>query len=462
MAVSPTQPVLVIDDDQYLLSAIGQTLKLGRYQPVLFSNPLAALEALQNTSYLSVIADIRMPVMDGMELLEKLQAIDPDLPVILITGHGDITLAVQAIKVGAYDFLEKPVDDDILLASLKRAVEKRTLVLENRHLQEQVARQDNQSFYRGMVGCHPLMNRLYDVVEKVAREDDPVLLCGETGTGKELVANAIHEISRPGQPFVAVNMAAMPADIIESELFGHEKGAFTGAISETIGRFEHAGAGTLFLDEICSLPPTLQAKLLRVLEERAFTRVGSNISRQLKARIISATNRNLEEEIEKGTFRQDLFYRLNGLQIDIPPLRNRKEDIPLLVEFFRQEYCRDRERDIPFFSPAQLEEIVSKDWPGNIRELRNTVRRLCVFGEEREAGAGNRDTADLTAGGDRQSSLKVYLESAEKEYILKILADSNGKVGRAHGVLGLSRKGLYDKINKYRIDLELLKGKSRP
>ncbi len=461
MAVSSPQPVLVIDDDQYLLSAIGQTLKLGLYQPVLFSNPLAALEELQNNTYLSVIADIRMPVMDGMELLKKLQVIDPDLPVILITGHGDITLAVQAIKIGAYDFLEKPVDDEILLASLNRAVEKRRLILENRLLQEQITRQENQSFYRGMVGCHPLMNRLYDVVEKVARENDPVLLYGETGTGKELVANAIHEISRPGLPFVAVNMAAMPAEIIESELFGHEKGAFTGALSETVGTFEHAGQGTLFLDEICSLPLALQAKLLRVLEERAFTRVGSNISRSLRARIISATNRNLPEEIETGTFRQDLFYRLNGLQIDIPPLRNRKEDIPLLVEFFRQEYCRDRGRDIPPFSPVQLEEIVRKDWPGNIRELRNAVRRLCVFGEERKTVAGDRETDDLAAGEGIQPSLKAYLESAERDYILKILGDNNGKVGKAHGVLGLSRKGLYDKINKYQIDLELLKGGPR-
>lgn len=444
--------ILVVDDDQYLLSAIGQTLRLNGYDADLLANPVKALEAVKISFYMAVIADIRMPVMDGMQLLAEIGRMDRDLPVIMITGHGDVALAVQAIRAGAYDFLEKPVDEEVLLASLSRAVEKRRLVMENRQLQEEISRQCRQSFFRGMVGCHPLMHRLYDVVEMVGREDDPVLLSGETGTGKELVAQAIHQIGRPRGPFVGVNMAALPAEMIESELFGHERGAFTGAVATKIGKFEYARGGTLFLDEICSLPNTLQAKLLRVLEEKSFCRLGSNTQLPLQARIVSATNRNLQEEIAAGQFRQDLFYRLNVLSIDIPPLRKRKEDIPLLVEYFRQEYCRERQQEVPSFTAQQLERIAAQDWPGNIRELRNHVRRACVFGEPEAEPATAAVPAAATGGPDRQS-LKDYIEQQEKEYIIRTLSAHGGKVGACHQLLGLSRKGLYDKINRYSIDL---------
>ncbi len=449
--------ILVVDDDQYLLSAIGQTLMLNGYNADLQASPLTALERVKHSSYMAIIADIRMPVMDGMQLLAATGAVDRDLPMIMITGHGDVALAVQAIRAGAYDFLEKPVDEEVLLASLQRAVEKRRLILENRKLQEDLARQCHQSFFRGMVGCHPLMHRLYDVVEMVAKETDPVLLSGETGTGKELVAQAIHQIASPKGPFVGVNMAALPAEIVESELFGHERGAFTGAVAAKIGKFEYAREGTLFLDEICSLPLPIQAKLLRVLEERSFCRLGSNIQLPLQARIISATNRNLAAEISSGTFRQDLFYRLNVLSIDIPPLRKRKDDIPLLVEFFRQEYCREREQSVPPFTAQQLEEIGSQDWPGNIRELRNYVRRICVFGEEPKIET--EDSSHLTPDLDEKKlpQLRDYIEPLEKEYITRVLCEHGGKVGLAHQVLGLSRKGLYDKINKYSIDLDACK-----
>lgn len=457
LAPEINRSILVVDDDQYLLPAIGQTLMLNGYNADLQASPLTALERVKNASYMAVIADIRMPVMDGMQLLAAIGAVDRDLPIIMITGHGDVALAVQAIRAGAYDFLEKPVDEEVLLASLQRAVEKRRLILENRKLQEDLARQCHQSFFRGMVGCHPLMHRLFDVVEMVAKETDPVLLSGETGTGKELVAQAIHQIASPKGPFVGVNMAALPAEIVESELFGHERGAFTGAVAAKIGKFEYAREGTLFLDEICSLPLPLQAKLLRVLEERSFCRLGSNSQLPLQARIISATNRNLADEISSGAFRQDLFYRLNVLSIDIPPLRKRKDDIPLLVEFFRQEYCRGREQSVPPFTAQQLEEICSQDWPGNIRELRNYVRRICVFGEEptNENEDSNHLPPDL--GENKLPQLREYIEPLEKEYITRVLCGHGGKVGLAHQVLGLSRKGLYDKINKYSIDLDACK-----
>ena len=448
--------ILVVDDDQYLLSAIGQTLMLNGYRADLQASPLAALESVKNNACMAVIADIRMPVMDGMQLLGAIGRIDRDLPIIMITGHGDVALAVQAIRAGAYDFLEKPVDEEVLLASLSRAVEKRRLVLENRQLQEDLARHSRQSFFRGMVGCHPLMHRLYDVVEMAARAADPVLLSGETGTGKELVAQAIHQISRPRGTFVGVNMAALPAEMIESELFGHERGAFTGAVATKIGKFEYAKDGTLFLDEICSLPNTLQAKLLRVLEERSFCRLGSNSQLPLQARIISATNKNLQEEIAGGQFRQDLFYRLNVLSIDIPPLRKRKEDIPLLVEYFRQEYCRERQQSIPPFTAQQLDRITTQDWPGNIRELRNYVRRACVFGEPPEE-AEDAPAFSADPGDPGLQSLKDYIEQHEKEYIIRVLSRHGGKVGMCYQVLGLSRKGLYDKINKYSIDLAACK-----
>jgi two-component system, NtrC family, C4-dicarboxylate transport response regulator DctD len=455
---SPEAPIiLVVDDDQYLLAAIGQTLQLNGYTVELFNNSPEALEQVTTKTYMAVIADIRMPFIDGMQLLSKINSIDGDLPVIMITGHGDITLAVQAIQAGAYDFLEKPVDEEVLLASLKRAVEKRQLITENRMLQENLARQSRQSYFRGMVGCHPLMHRLYEVIEIIARESDPVLLNGETGTGKELVAQAIHQIATPTGAFVGVNMAALPAEIIESELFGHEKGAFTGAVGNKIGKFEYAQKGTLFLDEICSLPLSLQAKLLRVLEERSFTRLGSNISRPLQARIISATNRDLAKEIEAGNFRQDLFYRLNALSIDIPPLRQRKEDIPLLVEFFRQEYCRERQQTIEPFSSHQLNKICAQDWPGNIRELRNYVRRLCVFGEKRGEDPGSEILLASPIEKHPRPALKTYMDQQEKEYIISILKECHGKVGLAYQILGLSRKGLYDKVNKYGIHLDMIK-----
>ena len=448
--------IMVVDDDEYLLSAIGQTLRFARHEADLFGTSQSALESLDPASHLVIVADIRMPVMDGMELLKRIRQRDPELPVILITGHGDIALAVDAMKRGAYDFLEKPVDDDVLLAAIGRAMQQRRLVLENRRLQEQLEHQGNMSYYRGMIGCHPLMNRLYDVIEKVAKEKDPVLICGETGTGKELVARAIHEVAENGGMFLPINMAAMPGEIMESELFGHERGAFTGAVRDAIGKFEYVGEGTLFLDEICSMDLVLQAKLLRVLEERQFTRVGSNRPQPLRARVISATNRDLLDEVAAGRFREDLYYRLNMLQIDIPPLRRRREDIPLLVEFFRKEYSRESGRQLPDLSSGQLRELKEESWPGNIRELRNKVRRMCVFGEHKLPGNDEADEDSSSA----QMPLGDYMAEQEKDYLIRILREHRGNISSASKSLGLSRKGLYDKMNRYGLDLDKIRSTS--
>jgi two-component system C4-dicarboxylate transport response regulator DctD len=356
------------------------------------------------------------------------------------------------VKRGAYDFLQKPADEDIILATLSRAIERRQLVLENRRLERQLnASRENRSRFHGLIGSHPSMVGLYSQIEAVAVEHDPVLIIGETGTGKELVARAIHDIShRSGAPYVAVNMGALPSEMIESELFGHEKGAFTGAIQRKVGKFEYAGEGTLFLDEICSM---------RVLEDRTFCRVGSNADIPLRARIIAASNRDLPAEIDRGAFRQDLYFRLNVLPVHLPPLRERKEDIPLLVEYFWNEYCDGTDRGARACTPALIRSLMAQEWPGNIRELRNAVRRYCILGEGEPPAAGTEADGD-----DLQAVVlpwKEYMDQQEQRYVEQVLRQVGGQVSTAHQVMGISRKSLYDKINKYGLELSRFRGDGR-
>ena len=457
--IENTFPLLVVDDDLSLLSAIKQTLVLNGYEVDTFNEPKKALSAIRETTYSAVIADIKMPQLNGIQLFEHTHEIDPELPVILITGHGDVKMAVNVIKKGVYDFLEKPVDEDILIASIERAVEKRLLIMENRQLNSRLQKQRQGSRFYGLVGSHPLMHSLYEMIEAVAEENDPVMLYGETGTGKELVARAIHDAaSRSGKPFVPVNMGAIPLDMIESELFGHVKGAFTGATQHKLGKFEYAEDGTIFLDEICSMPVSLQSKLLRILEEKSVTPLGSNTSVPMRARIIAATNKNLEQEIHKEAFRQDLFFRLNVLPVIIPALREKKEDIPLLVEYFRLEYCHDRQQNVEPFSMKIIEQLKQKDWPGNIRELKNYVRRLCVFGTQNKAQNSLALKNNIMINSiSQQMHLKPFLEQMEKEYIIEVLRKNNGLVPPTHNQLGISRKSLYDKVKKHGIDLNILR-----
>jgi two-component system, NtrC family, C4-dicarboxylate transport response regulator DctD len=454
--------ILVVDDDLYLLAAIKQTLVLNGYAARTFGNPLEALASIESHTFAAVLADIRMPEMNGMVLLERILEKDMDLPVILITGHGDISLAVEAVKKGAYNFLQKPVDEDIILATLERAIERRQLVLENRRLEQQLtATREGRSRFYGLVGSHPAMLGLYALIETIAHEADPVLIIGETGTGKELVARALHAISREDKvPYVAVNMGALPAEMIESELFGHEKGAFTGAIQRKVGKFEYAGEGTLFLDEICSMPAQLQAKLLRVLEERSFSRLGGNAAIPLKARIVAATNRDLVAEIAKGTFRQDLYFRLNVLPVHLPPLRERREDIPLLVDYFWNEYCDGQHSEARPCSPELIRQLMQQDWPGNIRELRNFVRRYCVLGvpEPIEKSAQSL----MISPGIPSLPWKEYMDQQERLYVEQVLRGVGGQVSAAHQLMGISRKSLYDKINKYGLELHQYRAKVAP
>lgn len=455
-----TPRIMVIDDDIYLLTAIEQTLLLNNYSVDTFTTAQNILPALADIDYAAVITDIKMPGMDGIELLGHIRKDDPELPVIMITGHGDVNMAVSSIKDGAYDFLQKPVDEDVLLTSLSRAVEKRQLVLENRklnrHLQEQ---RQNCCYFHGLVGNHPSMQQLYESIKKVAAENDPVMLYGETGTGKELVARAIHEIAdRSEKPFVAINMGAIPVDMIESDLFGHVKGAFTGATQQKTGKFSYAGEGTLFLDEINSLPIGLQTKLLRVLEEKSITPLGSNIPVPVHARIIAATNKDLSEEIEKGNFRQDLFFRLNVLPVTLPPLRERSEDIPLLVEYYRQAYCHERQQDVEPIDQKTLRSLQKETWPGNVRELKNYVRRMCIFGSQPCSNEIAQNSEQFIEQGVKEKlPLKSLIEQVEKKFLIEVLGKNRGQITQTYQDLGISRKSLYDKVNKYNINLALFR-----
>jgi len=408
----------------------------------------------------TVIAGMEIPDMPGVSLVERILAEDANLPLIVLTSRGDVGTAVEAVKRGAYYFLEKPVDKKLLVTTVLRAVEKRGLVLDNLLLERRLqAGTSTKSRFYGLIGNHPVMRDLYTIIEAFGEERDPVLITGETGTGKELVARALHEINQPsGAPYVAVNMGALPSEMIESELFGYEKGAFTGALQRKIGRFEFAGTGTIFLDEICSMPPHLQARLLRVLEVKKFSRLGSNELIPMRARVIAATNRDLEKEVEQGRFRQDLYFRLNVLPIYLPPLRKRKEDIPLLIEYFLREYCDSHPEKPAEFTPQHIEELCRGDWPGNIRELRNVVRRQCVMGhnpafalDTEDKHVANLDHFALDSG--ERLTWKVFMETQERRYLEHVLNVSGGKVISACKFMDISRKNLYDKINKYGIDL---------
>ena len=452
--------ILVVDDDLFLLAAIEQTLTLHNYSVDTFNIPSKCLSAVKDVDYSAVFTEIKMASMNGIELLEKIKDIDPELPVIVITGHGDVAMAVTAMQKGAYDFLQKPVDEDIMTASLKRAVEKRQLVLENKRLSRNLQEQrKKRTRFHGIVGSHPVMQQLYDTLEKVAAENDPIMLYGETGTGKELAALAIHEIaSRSEKPFVAVNMGAIPAEMLESELFGHVKGTFTGAVRNKTGKFIHAGQGTILLDEINSLPIELQGKLLRVLEENAITPLGSNVPIPIQARIIAATNKNLVGEIAGGRFREDLYYRLNVLPVNIPSLQERKTDIPLLVRCFHQEYCHERQLNVDLFDHKTLLAFQKKEWPGNVRELKNHVRRICIFGEQPGMDELSQQCEKMHLRGiNEKMVLKDFLAGMEKKYIREVLKKNRGQITISYEELGISRKSLYDKVNKYGLDLTLFR-----
>ncbi|MBO6724759.1 MAG: sigma-54-dependent Fis family transcriptional regulator [Rhizobiaceae bacterium] len=442
MASRPVPDIVLVDDDNDLRHALVQGLELEGYEVADFSRADGALSMITRAFAGIAVCDIRLPDIDGMTFLAKALEIDPALPVILITGHGDVPLAVQAMRNGAYDFLEKPFTPGKLAEVSARALEKRRLVLENRALRENLSGTDGVD--EVLIGNSPAMVRLRAEVRAIAETDADVLVVGETGAGKEVVSRAIHRLgSRADKPFVAINCGALPAEIVESELFGHEKGAFTGASGQRIGKLEHADGGTVLLDEIESMPLDLQVKLLRALETKQIERLGSNRVIKTDIRFIAASKADLKAESEAGRFRADLFYRLNVVSISIPPLRSHAGDIPdLFFQLAREARARYR-REIPEITADLLERLKAHDWPGNVRELRNAADRFVIglgtdFGEQQPAAANG--------GG---APLRERMESFEKTVIEAALARHEGKLKPVYEELGISRKSLYEKMQRH-------------
>jgi two-component system C4-dicarboxylate transport response regulator DctD len=441
-----TGKVIFIDDEKHLRLACSQSLELAGFNVDSFSSADGALDQVTVQWPGVIVSDVRMVGTGGMELMSQALDRDPEIPVILITGHGDVPMAVQAMREGAYDFIEKPFAPEVLVDAVRRALDKRYLVLENRELR--VALESNSPLERVIVGQSGVAEALRVQVTTFAATDADVLVSGETGTGKELVARALHDLSpRSEEKFVPVNCGALPETIIESELFGHEKGAFTGASQTRIGKFEYADGGTLFLDEIESMPIDLQARLLRVLEDRTIVRLGANNEVPVDVRVIAATKVDLAAAGVNGTFRDDLYYRLNVLNVLVPPLRDRTEDIlPLARHFVEQARIRFG-RAVEDFDPATLACLLAHDWPGNLRELKNSMMRYALgqgLGESfGEAGIGGSIGTSTSLAGQ----VALY----EAGIIASCLIRNAHKLKPTYEELGISRKTLYDKIRKYGI-----------
>ena len=432
--------VILVDDDAAVRRAGRQALELAGYDVECFGSPDGVADRLSWSMNAVLLSDIKMPDIDGLTLMGQVLAVDPEFPVVLITGHGDVAMAVSAMRAGAYDFIEKPFASQILVDVTRRALEKRRLVLENRSLRAEL--EGLGSLDSRILGKAKAMEGLRQEIRMLAETDADVLVTGETGSGKELVARALHDLGRrSAKPFVAVNCGALPATIIESELFGHEAGAFTGAVKRRIGKFEHADGGTLLLDEIESMPLDLQVRLLRVLQERSVERLGSNQSIGLDLRIIAAAKRDLRAASAAGDFREDLFYRLAVAPLRVPPLRERAEDIPLLFQHFLMRAARRLQRDSPLVTPDLTAALMAHSWPGNVRELQNAAERVAL--------GLNLDVGDPAQSEETRTALPARVEAFERSVIEQELARHDGSVTATCEALALPRKTLYDKIQKY-------------
>jgi len=448
--------ILIVDDEVDALDLMEELFEKNDYETYTARNGVEALNNIRECEPDIMISDIFMPEMDGMTLLEMVRKKYQDVSIIMITAHGTIETAVEAMKKGAKDYILKPLRLDEIVAKVETISQLKSLIKENQYLREKLAKKYN---FENIIGKNKRMLELFDLVKDIAKSNATVLIRGDSGTGKELIANAIHFNSeRVKKPFVKVNCAVLAENLLESELFGHVKGAFTGAIKDKIGRFELAHDGTIFLDEIGDISPNMQLKLLRVLQEGEFEKVGGTETKKVDVRIIAATNRNLEEAMKKGFFRQDLYYRLNVIPIDVPPLKERKDDIPLLVSHFLEKFNKDFNKKIEAIDDEVMGFLKSYDWPGNIRELQNLMERAIVLNKTNSLTVKDFPNF-LTDSESREEevidlnhSLTDLVDSFEKKIIVKALRENNFNKLRTAEKLGIHRSTFMSKLKKYEIN----------
>jgi DNA-binding NtrC family response regulator len=442
--------ILIVEDDPNVGESIRSFLEKRGYSILLASNGKEALPLFRQEMVDLVITDLVMPKMDGMALLEAVKKLKPETEVIVISAQGTIEKAVQAMKMGAFDFIEKPINPRVIAMVVERALEKQTLVLQNRDLRSQL---EDKFHFKNIVGKSEKMVRIFDLIRHISSYDSSVLIMGESGTGKELIANAIHYHSpRASMPVIKVSCASLSEGIIESELFGHERGAFTGAITSRKGRFELAHGGTLFLDEVEDIPPSTQIKLLRVLQEGEFERVGGNKTIQVDIRIIAASNRDLQEAVEQGTFREDLYYRLNVVNIKLPSLRERKEDIPFLAQFFIEKYNQKYQMKVKGISQRAMNVFVNYQWKGNVRELENTIESIMVVNSPVAIDLPHlpQEIRDFKESpGIIPIRIGTPLEEVEKEVLLETLRATKGNKRKAAQLLGINVRTIHRKMEEW-------------
>jgi two-component system, NtrC family, response regulator AtoC len=445
--------ILIVDDEEQMRDLLVKVLEKHGYQVAVCGNGTEALAFLEKEPMDLVVTDVRMPGMSGMEALRAIKELNPEIVVLIMTAFGSIDQAVQAVKDGAYDYINKPFKIDEMLLTIEKALEERRL----RH-EVTTLRQELRTRYRfeNLIGKSRAMQDVFSLIEQVAGSRSTVMIYGKSGTGKELVAKAVHYNSpRVSKAFVAVNCAAIPSELLESELFGHEKGSFTGAVATKIGKFELATGGSLFLDEVGSMRLDLQAKILRALQEREIERVGGTRTIKIDVRVIAATNRELKKAVDDGTFREDLYYRLNVVPITLPDLKDRQEDIPLLANHFVQKFSQESNPNIHEISKEAMATLLSHSWPGNVRELENVIERAVTLG--RGPAIQPADLPPHLAGGadplERALAKEATLEDLERDYISVILRRTKGHQIRAASILGIDRRTLYRKIRRYNLKL---------
>ena len=455
--------ILVVDDEPNYLIVLSELLRDEGYEVFTADGGENALKIIEESELDMVISDMQMPGMDGLQLLQAVKTVNPDLPVIMVTAFAEVEKAVKAMQAGAFSYLAKPFSNDELLVNIKKAIHHHSLVRENTRLRNEI---HGKTGYSGMVGKNPKMLQVYEMIEKVAPTPASVLISGESGTGKELIAKAIHANSpRAKEAFITVNCAALSENLLESELFGHEKGSFTGAVAMRKGRFELAHQGTIFLDEVGEIPLALQSKLLRVLQEKTFERVGGSRTFEVDVRIISASNRDLKEEVSLGRFREDLFYRLNVIHISLPALRERLDDMPLLVEFFIEKFAAKLHKPNLHISPEAMRLLMKLPWEGNIRELENTIERAAILCDQETIEADDvqpdSEYVEEISSWSKDINLKELipetvglndvLYAVEEKMLVRALEETNFVQARAAEQLGITKSLLQYKMKKYRI-----------